>query len=35
VQEQKEQAMKATTNPIYRWRVGEVEITRRKIARGL
>jgi glyoxylase-like metal-dependent hydrolase (beta-lactamase superfamily II) len=28
VQEQKEQAMKATTSPIYRWRVGEVEITR-------
>jgi hypothetical protein len=27
-QEQKEQAMKTTTSPIYRWRVGEVEITR-------
>ena len=27
-QEQKEQVMKATTSPIYRWRVGEVEITR-------
>jgi len=27
-QEQKEQAMQATPSPIYRWRVGEVEITR-------